>query len=450
MKSRAAYRCSECGYSSAKWLGKCPDCGSWNSLNETIIESGGQREERAVRALKVADLPREESQRIQSGWQEFDRVLGGGLTGGATTLIGGEPGVGKSTLMLQIAGALANRTALYVSGEESAGQLRSRAERLSVADSDLHILCATDLGAIIDILNSMRPRVVIIDSAQTLVEPEIGAIPGTPSQLKYCCHALIEWTRSHNASLFLVAHITKEGTIAGPKLVEHIVDTVLYFEQSGGEIRFLRATKNRFGATDEVGLFEMGPDGLRQVRDPNSLFLVRREGGLPPGVALAAIYEGSRVFIIEIQALTVPAKGGISRVFSERIDSGRVARIAAVLEKHIRTGLSGQDIYVNVAGGMRISEIGVELPLAHALYSAYSSIPLPSDAIVVGEVSLAGEVRPVPQLPKRIKTAREMGYTHCIAPPQLRSGTAAAGDWTTVTTLRESIDMVFRRSDGQQ
>jgi DNA repair protein RadA/Sms len=256
----------------------------------------------------------------------------------------------------------------------------------------------------------------MVDSAQTLYAAGTGAAPGAINQMKYCVYELISWVKEHDAALFLAAHVTKEGLISGPKTLEHMVDTVLYFEQNDGDCRFLRAAKNRFGSVDEIGIFTMGERGLSVVEDPSLLFLISREGALPPGVATAAVLEGSRTLLVEIQALTVPAKGSMSRVFSDRIDSARVSRVAAALEKHLKLRLSDQDIYVNVAGGIRIAEVGVELALGCALYSARTGLPLPGRTAIAGELSLAGEVRPVRRLPGRIKTSRSLGFETFLGP----------------------------------
>jgi DNA repair protein RadA/Sms len=341
----------------------------------------------------------------------------------SAVLIGGEPGIGKSTLLLQAAAAAETRgRVLYVSGEESAGQIRMRAERLGLfegeASSRIELCCTGRLEDIQTILEAVKPVIIMVDSAQTLHADEAGPAPGTVNQMKYCSYELISWVKEHDAALFLVAHVTKDGLISGPKSLEHMVDTVLYFEQNEGESRFLRAVKNRFGSVDEIGIFTMGEGGLSVVEDPSSLFLVRREGDLPSGVATAAVLEGSRTLLVEIQALAIPAKGAMSRVFSDRIDSARVSRVAATLEKHLGLRLSDQDLYVNVAGGIRITEVGVELALGAALYSARTGLSLPAGTAIAGELSLAGEVRPVRRLSGRVKAARGLGFEQFLGPPE--------------------------------
>jgi DNA repair protein RadA/Sms len=375
--------------------------------------------------LQAVD-PREGS-RIGSGIPELDRVLGGGIMKRSAILVGGEPGIGKSTLLLQAAAAAETKgRILYVSGEESAGQVRMRADRLGFLEGAarrIEICCTGRLEDIQRILEAVKPVIVVVDSAQTLHTDEAGPVPGTVNQMKYCSWELISWVKEHDAALFLVAHVTKDGIISGPKSLEHMVDTVLYFEgglstAGDGDHRFLRAVKNRFGSVDEIGIFSMGERGLCMVEDPSGIFLVRREGDLPAGVATAAVLEGSRTLLVEIQALTVPAKGAMTRVFSDRIDSARVSRIAATLEKHLKLRLSDQDLYINVAGGIRIAEVGVDMALAASLYSARTGLSLPANTAMAGELSLAGELRPVRRLSGRIKTSRSLGFETFLAPPE--------------------------------
>ena len=437
MKPRKfVYRCSSCGHEEPKWLGRCPECGEWNTLAETAATpdsgsaAGRRREGRPVpQSFPLASVESREGGRISSGIAELDRVLGGGIMRRGAVLIGGEPGIGKSTLLLQTAALAKTRgKVLYVSGEESAGQIKLRADRLNLATTGnierIEVICTGSLAEIETTLNAVKPSLVMVDSAQTLYSADAGSVPGTVSQMKYCSFELAGWVKEHDAALFLVAHVTKEGVIAGPKMLEHLVDTVLYFEQNdrtaglseGRDCRFLRASKNRFGSVDEIGIFTMGEKGLVPVEDAGSLFLVRRDGEFPAGVATAAVLEGSRAMLVEIQALAIPAKGAVSRVFSDRIDSGRVSRVAASLEKHLGLRLSDQDLYINVAGGIRITEVGVELPLAFALYSARTGLPLPAKLAISGELSLTGEIRPVSRLPGRVKTARSLGFTAFLGP----------------------------------
>ena len=341
--------------------------------------------------------------------------------------------------------AVGQRT-LYVSGEESAGQIRGRADRLGVPLKNIELLCTNSVENIEKVLNNLNPLIVIIDSVQTLFSPQAGTIPGTINQLKYCANELVQWVKERDAVLFLTAHVTKEGVIAGPKVLEHMVDTVISFERNEDDVRFLRALKNRFGSVDELGIFRMDEKGLAAVQDPAALFIIQRQGELPAGSATVPVFEGSRVFMVEIQALTVPAKGTMTRVFSDKIDSARVSRVAAVLEKRIGLRFSDQDIYINVAGGIRLREPAIDLALALALYSARTDIPARKNEAFIGELSLAGEIRPVRRLKPLIKTAQSLGFTQLYVP-------AAAGDGddpepamqgiTRVENLAETIKRAF-------
>ena len=427
------YKCTSCGYTQPRWLGRCPECGEWNSLVEHVADEAaripsfaGVSGSLTVRAKPVplASVNPLEGSRISTGIMEFDRVLGGGAMKRSAVLIGGEPGIGKSTLLLQTAAQMAVSKAtgpiLYVSGEESAAQIRARADRLGLIDlvknGGLDLLCTTHLADIEDALNSMNPTFVVIDSIQTVYSPDAGIVPGTVNQLKYCTNELIGWVKERDAVLVITAHVTKEGTIAGPKSLEHMVDAVISFEKNEEQVRFLRAQKNRFGSVDELGIFAMTETGLIPVEDPSTLFITRRNGQLPAGVASVPVFEGSRVFLVEIQALTVPAKASITRVYSDKIDSARVSRVAAVLEKRAGLRFSDQDIYINVAGGVRLTESAIDGALAAALYSARTDLPLPENAAIVGELSLAGEIRPVNRIKQRAKAASGLGYSTVLAP----------------------------------
>ncbi|MDR1095397.1 MAG: DNA repair protein RadA [Spirochaetaceae bacterium] len=443
------YRCSGCGHEEPKWLGRCPECGEWNTLAEAAAapKTGIGTGIGAAHPVPLSSVDSSEVARVGSGLPELDRVLGGGIMKRSTVLVGGEPGIGKSTLLLEMAAkARVKGRVLYVSGEESPGQIKMRADRLGLDTGRIELLCSGRLEQIETTLNSVRPVIVIIDSAQTLWSQDAGVVPGTVNQMKYCCFELVNWVKEHDAALFLVAHVTKEGVISGPKTIEHMVDTVLYFEQTvtdsslsaAGDSRFLRAAKNRFGSVDEIGIFTIGENGLTPVDDPSRLFLVRREGALPAGVAVAAVLEGTRSFLVEIQALMIPAKGAASRVYSDRIDSGRVSRVAATVEKALQLRLSDQDLFVNIAGGIRINEVGIELALAAALYSARTGLPLPANTAIAGELSLAAEVRPVRRLPSRVKTAASLGFTAFVGPPGEDSAQTAG-----VKTLTEAVRMLY-------
>ena len=447
-----AFRCSQCGYTQPRWLGRCPDCGEWNTLEEVIIQDAGAssasgaggsgiltggRNAVVPRAVPLASVDAQDGSRLATGISELDRVLGGAAMKRSAILVGGEPGIGKSTLLLQAAASAAtNGRILYVSGEESAAQIRSRADRLGLSVDRIEILCTGRLEDIGRALDEVNPVFVIVDSIQTVYSPDAGAVPGTVNQLKLCAHELVGWVKERDAVLFLVAHVTKDGTIAGPKALEHLVDTVISFERNDEDIRFLRALKNRFGSVDELGIFQMTATGLSTVEDPSSLFIVRRTGALPPGVAVVPAFEGSRVFLVEIQALTVPSKSAMTRVYSDRIDAARVSRVAAVLEKRLNLRFSDQDIYINVAGGVRLGESAIDLALAAALYSARTDIATPPGTVLIGELSLAGEVRPVGRLKARVKAASGLGFQSIIA-PESGDGARRVGD------IRDAVAQVF-------
>ncbi|WP_037570738.1 DNA repair protein RadA [Spirochaeta cellobiosiphila] len=418
-KKKIHYLCQECGHTEPKWLGKCPNCGSWNSFTEfkEDIVSTKYQPPKVTEQVSLSELKQESVERISTGLSEFDQVIGGGLMRGSCLMIGGEPGIGKSTLMLQLAGKK-NSTTLYISGEESALQIKNRASRINISQESIDLLCTNHLEDVLSLINKKTYDFVMIDSIQTLYSSEVGPNPGTVQQLKYCAFELIQRCKAKGITLFLIAHITKGGAIAGPKTLEHMVDTVLYFETSGSELRILRSTKNRFGSVDELGIFSMEQSGLKEIGNPESLFLPQREDIMPTGVSISAVYEGSRVFLVEIQALTVSAKGGLGRVYSDKIEQARINRIAAVLEKQLGINLNDQDIYVNVAGGIKLGETGIDLALAIAIYSAKTNITPPVNSVFAGEISLSGEVRPVSHMDRRKKAAENLGFNNFVGPDQ--------------------------------
>ena len=451
-----AHRCNKCGYTQARWLGRCPECGEWNTFEEVTINQDYSAAERSIAEKFVKEahsvpldaIEANDAVRLSTGIAEFDRVLGGGAVKRSAILIGGEPGIGKSTLLLQAASASSSgsvKKVLYVSGEESGGQIRSRADRLNLPLKNIELLCTCRLEDVERVLNKVNPVFVIIDSIQTMYSADAGAIPGTINQLKLCAHELVSWVKERDSVLFLTAHVTKDGNIAGPKVLEHLVDTVISFERTEDDVRFLRALKNRFGSVDELGIFSMDESGLKAIDDPSSLFITNRTGALPAGSAAVPVCEGSRVFMVEIQALTVPAKGAVTRVFSDKIDSARVSRIAAVLEKRIGLQFSDQDIYVNVAGGIRLKEPAADLAIALALYSARANIPAQKEGAYIGELSLAGEIRSVKKLKQRIKTAQSMGFTKVVSPPPSDSeaGDINASQLFKAEDLSSAIKKVF-------
>ena len=415
------YVCSECGHIEAKWTGRCPECGSWNTFSEekVVPKQKGKAEPAPVideSVRKLSEIPYEKAMRVSSGIDELDRVLGGGVMRPSSVLVGGEPGIGKSTIMEQMLSNLADAAeVLYVSGEESPSQVRLRADRLGLRSDRISVFCDTRLEALLDIIERIRPGYIVIDSLQTLYSASVASLAGSPNQVRACCMELSLLAKRIGSAIFFIGHVTKDGNIAGPKIVEHMVDTVLYFEGAESGMRLLRASKNRFGSVDEIGLFLMDEKGLRGVKDPTGAFLSSRTGDeLPSGIAFTPVVEGSRIFVVEIQALVVPAKSSLQRIYSERIDSARVSRVAAILQRHAGLQLADQDIYVNVAGGMRLSEVSIELALALALYSSRQDIPIPRGVASFGELSLAGEVRPVAFHERRVKSLASMGYKRVI------------------------------------
>lgn len=442
------YKCSSCGYSQPRWLGRCPECGEWNSLEEIIIDRNavspaghGSEAVQMQKPVFLDSVQAQEKTRLSTGIEEFNRVLGGGATKRSAILLGGEPGIGKSTLLLQTVSCIAQNlqkgeNVLYISGEESAAQIKERAERLELNIANVSCLCTSRLEDCLDALDSLNPVFVIIDSIQTIYSVQAGVIPGTVNQLKFCANEFISWVKERDCVLIMTAHVTKEGTISGPKSMEHMVDTVISFERNNDDIRFLHAQKNRFGSVDEIGIFSMTEKGLIPVTDPSSLFLTKRSGKQPAGVICTPVFEGTRVFLVEIQALTVPAKANISRIYSEKIDSGRVARIAAVIEKRCGIVFSDQDIYVNVAGGIRLTESSIDSAIAAALYSARTDLPIEGDIVTFGELSLAGEIRPVTKAKQRIKASFNLGFKEVLAPDD---------DAVKIESIKNLISGIFKK-----
>ena len=451
IKARTVYKCSSCNSVQSVWNGRCPSCGAWNTIEECIEDPNstaaafGQKASEIAKPVPLASVNAQENSRLLTGIQEFDRVLGSGAMKRSAILIGGEPGIGKSTLLMQTAAAVASRCknlsgrVLYVSGEESAGQIKNRADRLRLNTDGIEILCTMRLEDIKEALKTLNPSFVIIDSIQTVYSVEAGVVPGTINQLKYCANELTGWVKERDSVLIMSAHVTKEGTIAGPKSLEHMVDTVISFERNDDDdVRFLRAVKNRFGSVDEIGIFAMTEKGLEGVKDPSAMFITKRSGQTPAGIANTAVFEGSRAFIVEIQALTVPAKANVSRVYSDKIDSARVARVAAVLEKRTGIRFCDNDLYINVAGGVKLTESSIDGALAAALYSARTDLPVSENTVITGELSLAGEIRPVSRLKQRIKTARELGFKTILA-PEAEDGSVK------VQSVKDMIKVLFAR-----
>jgi len=422
-----AFACTACGASHRKWAGRCEACGAWNSLIEEGAAATPLARPRG-RALALADLASEEPPppRTASGIVEFDRVLGGGLVPGSAVLIGGDPGIGKSTLLLQAAARFAGAglSCLYVSGEEATAQVRMRAARLGLAAAPVRLAAATALGDVLATLETERPGLAMIDSIQTLWADSVDSAPGSVAQMRAAAHELVGFAKRRGTAVLLVGHVTKEGQIAGPRVVEHMVDTVLYFEgERGHAFRILRAVKNRFGPADEIGVFEMTGAGLAEVANPSALFLAERDRPVAGAVVFAGI-EGTRPLLVEIQALVAPGPPGSPRRSVVGWDGGRLGMVLAVLEARCGIPFAGLDVFLNVAGGLRVSEPAADLAVAAALLSAREEVALPADTVVFGEISLTGALRPVAQTEIRLKEARKLGFTRAILPARL---TAAGG-----------------------
>jgi DNA repair protein RadA/Sms len=422
--SKTTFVCQNCGAASPRWQGKCPSCGEWNTLTEetdAIAPPGtGLSRRGSGRAIVLEGLKgsKEEAPRFSTGIGELDRVTGGGIVPGSALLIGGEPGIGKSTLLLQLAATLARRgrRAVYFSGEEAAAQVRLRAERLGLSDAPVALACETGLAHILATLEAgPPPDLIVVDSIQTLWAEAIEAAPGTVSQVRAAAQALIRHAKTAGSALLLVGHVTKDGQIAGPKVIEHMVDTVLYFEGDRGHTyRILRAVKNRFGATDEIGVFEMASEGLREVANPSELFLGDRDAS-SPGAAVFAGIEGTRPLLVEIQALVAPSSLGTPRRAVVGWDSSRLSMLLAVLEARAGLSFAGQDVYLNVAGGLRINEPAADLAAAAALVSSLSGVAIPRHRVHFGEVSLSGAINATPLMGPRLKEAQKLGFRQASA-----------------------------------
>ena len=452
-KVHTKFVCQQCGYESPKWMGRCPDCDQWNTFVEEVeapptkaeARSAGRGAVTAAKAVRVSEVSTSPDMRTPTGISEFDRVLGGGVVTGSLVLIGGDPGIGKSTLLTQVANNIGGGAArmLYVSGEESVDQIKLRAERLGAAANELFLAAETDISAVIGCVEDVKPGYLVVDSIQAMYDPELASAPGTVSQVKSCTAALARIAKSAGISTFIVGHVTKEGAIAGPRVLEHMVDTVLYFEGDRQHAyRILRAVKNRFGSTDELGIFEMHEDGLAEVGNPSEIFLSERPKH-GAGSVVTPTMEGSRPILVEVQALVAPSYFSAPRRMSTGLDYNRSMMILAVLEKRAGMMFGGQDVYVNVAGGMRIAEPAADLAVAIAVASNFREAPLEERTIVVGEVGLAGEVRAVSQLEKRLREAARLGFNRAIVPGiSKRRGLRVDGiEAVGADTLRQAIEL---------
>ena len=447
-KPKTTFVCQQCGAASPAYFGRCPSCGSWNSMVETIEERRpgvvGQRPRATARAQPLNALGATQTERITVPIGELDRVLGGGLVPGSLVLIGGDPGIGKSTLVLQTAAALAATIGpvLYVSAEESAQQIRLRADRLGVAGDRLWVLSETNLAEVIAAAEEQRPALLIVDSIQTVYVEEITSAAGSVSQVRECTARLMQWAKPRDVPVLITGHVTKEGTIAGPRVLEHMVDAVLYLEgDRHHQYRILRAVKNRFGSTDEVGVFEMADAGLREVRNPSEAFLEERTSGAA-GSTVAVTIEGTRPILVEVQALTSSTSFGLPRRSANGLDANRLQLLVAVLQKRVGLALGTQDIYANVVGGLRIVEPAADLAVAIAVASSFKDRRVDAGTVAVGEIGLSGELRSVGQLDRRLNEAERLGFTRVVIPAAGRRGRADGSrvDLVRAATVAEAIE----------
>ena len=447
-KAKTAYACTECGGQSSKWQGQCPHCGEWNTLVETIAATPSSRFQAlagapsAVRPL--ASVETRDNARTPTGIEEFDRVLGGGLVSGGVVLLGGDPGIGKSTLLLQAMAALGGSgklgRALYVTGEESVEQVALRAQRLGLVNATVELLAEVQLQAIVGAIQTLRPGVVVIDSIQTVYTEALESAPGSVAQVRECAAQLTRLAKQNAITIILVGHVTKEGAIAGPRVLEHIVDTVLYFEgDTHSSFRLVRAIKNRFGAANELGVFAMTERGLKGVANPSALFLSQHADPVPGSCVLATI-EGSRPLLVEVQALVDPVQGGLARRLAVGLDPQRLALLLAVLHRHggVETGLF--DVFVNAVGGVRIGEQAADLAVLMAIYSSFKNKALRAKSLVFGEVGLAGEIRPVQRGQERLREAAKLGFRHAVIPAANKPRQAIDGmDIVAVNRIDEAL-----------
>ena len=423
MKKKTLFYCTACGNETPKWAGKCPACGAWNTITEQpetpkgAFKSGKQKNFIARKACPITDLQSDEEIRFPTGMRELDRVLGGGAVMGSLVRVGGAPGIGKSTLMLQICSRLCESSkVLYVSGEESEHQLKLRAKRLRVESASLYVISETSLGGMLESVTAEQPDILIVDSIQTLYNDALDSPAGSVSQVKDCTMALMQLAKGQGITVFVIGHVNKEGSIAGPKVLEHMVDCVLYFEgDQHTSYRILRAAKNRFGATNEIGVFEMRDEGLSQVENPSEMLLSGRPDDAP-GTCVTCVMEGVRPVLAEIQALVVTSAGGNPRRTSNGFDYNRSAMLLAVLEKRGGLRISACDAYLNIIGGLWLDEPAADLAAVVALASSYLDRPVPGDLVAIGEVGLTGELRTVSQLAQRVSEARRLGFKKCVIP----------------------------------
>ena len=453
MKTKTVFFCNNCGHESPKWLGKCPGCGEWNTFVEEKVASGKgsgskARGQEKARPVKLSEIEQGEETRIKMPSSEFNRVLGGGLVAGSLTLLGGEPGVGKSTLLLQNILSMRNKRILYVSGEESAPQLKMRADRLGKISEDTFILCETDLDNIFSQIENVKPDIIVVDSIQTVSNPALESAAGSVSQVRECAASLLRYAKSHNTPVILVGHINKDGAIAGPKVLEHIVDTVLQFEGDRQYLfRILRSIKNRFGSTSEIGIYEMVQKGLKEVTNPSQILLSDSFVEDMSGVAIGVTTEGVRPFLVEIQALVSSAAYGTPQRSVTGFDPRRLNMLLAVLEKRAKFRLGQKDVFLNIAGGLKITDPAIDLAVVAAVMSSNFDIAIPRDTAFIGEVGLSGEIRPVSRIEGRISEAAKMGMKQIFIPKGNLKGVSINSSAEIVEVAR--VEQCFKKMTGR-
>lgn len=456
MKQTTNYVCRDCGYESMKWLGKCPSCGQWNTFDETQVVplSKYDTKQHAVQATdntpkRLNEIGEQDEERIVTGTDELDRVLGGGIVRGSMVLVGGNPGIGKSTLLLQICRSLSDFNILYVTGEESAAQVKMRANRLGVTAEKLRLLPETNLDTVIFHAGNIKPDIMIVDSIQTMYRSEVASAPGSVSQVREATHFLMRLAKENNIAIFIVGHVTKDGNIAGPRVLEHMVDCVLYFEGDNQQsYRILRTAKNRFGSTNEIGVFEMNDTGLVEVKNPSAMLLSGRPKNAT-GSAVVCTMEGSRPMLAEIQALSSQTSFSVARRMSTGIDSNRAAMLVAILEKRLGYTLQNQDVYINVVGGLKIAETASDLAVICAIASNYRNFVTDDKTLVLGEVGLTGELRSISFAQRRISEAKKMGFNKCIVPKANAESVQSIKGMTIfpAETVKDAVNILINNSD---
>lgn len=449
-QDKSIYVCQSCGYQTLKWMGRCPDCGQWNSIIEELLKSDRKKSRSSVisqpESINAISLAPE--MRLKTGIAEFDRTLGGGVVPGSLVLIGGDPGIGKSTLILQVLDSLSQKgcCALYLSGEESAQQIKLRAERLSVNSDTLFVLTGTCIEELFEKLDPLKPDLVAVDSIQTIYTDDIASTPGSVGQVREVASRLMNFAKQSGTPIFLIGHVTKDGAIAGPKVLEHLVDTVLYFEGDSGHVfRILRSVKNRYGSTNEIGVFEMKDSGLTEVGNPSRIFLEERPQNVPGSVVIPCL-EGTRPVLVEIQALVGPSPLGMPRRTALGVDHNRISLLVAVLGKRIGIELGNQDIFVNVAGGLKVDEPAADLGIVSAMMSSFLDKPVYRDLVMFAEVGLTGEVRGVSQPDLRIKEAKKMGFSRCLLSQNNLEGSSPPSgiELIGVGSIQEVYEILFK------